>query len=71
MDKTTTIEEVLKEWIDLYEHANLEPLLEFYKEKYTGMEIVDYAIEGNSIFITPKKDLDVIKISFKMDNWED
>lgn len=66
MDKKQTIVDILNEWADLHGHTNLEPLLDYYKIKYDGVKIIDYAIEGNTIFITPEGDLDVLKISFKV-----
>jgi len=71
MDKETTIEDVLREWVEIYEHENLDPLLQYYRDKYQDVKIIDYAIEGNSIFITPEKDLDVIKVTLNVDNWEE
>jgi len=69
MDKKT-VSEVINEWCELYNHTNLEPLIDHYKKKYEGQEIIDYAIEGNTIFITLDTQEDV-KITFVMDSWED
>jgi hypothetical protein len=74
MDDPKTIEEVLNEWCSIHEHSNLEPLIQHYKKVYKDFLIVDYAIEGDTIFMTPAEndqDVDVLKLTFKMDTWDD
>ena len=64
---SNTIGDIIKEWVDLNEpNVDLLPLITYYNTKYKGVEILDYVIKEDSIFITPKREVESIKITFKV-----
>jgi len=67
------IEEVLQNWFDIIKpKKDLNNIIEIYGKKFKGVKMIDWKIEGKSIFVTPEgEDEQPIHITIKCDTWDD
>jgi len=73
MSKDTYIEEVLKEWIEIIKPKNdLDNIVELYGKRFHGVKIIDWKIDGKSLFVTPEgEEENPVKITIVCDTWDD